>query len=144
MALMLSLHIVALSIWSAGLLSLAVLFAQDTARQGPRELQQQRILTGTIFLAISSPAAIVTIMTGTLLVYLTGARADWLAAKLLFVSLLAAYHVFCGHCLTQLGQSAHGQRATLRIWAVLVPFLLIVIILWLVLAKPALLNGFRP
>jgi putative membrane protein len=135
-----ALHIAALAIWCAGLVYLPGLYAMDTRmEQQKRARRQLRIMSRFAFLGIASPAAIFAIITGTALVYATGASGNWLAAKLTVVAALSAFHVYCGHLLAALGhEGTRKKRYDFGPWLVLVPVALIAIVLWLVLAKPPL------
>lgn len=142
MAWLMSLHIAALTIWSASLLYLPVMFSvdHDASTSASKRL---RIMSRFAFVAVASPAAVVAIISGSGLVYLTQATGSWLAAKLLVVSLMGAFHVYCGRMLTVLGHegSHKRERGASAPWLVVVPLALVAAVLWLVLAKPALVPG---
>lgn len=138
MALLMSAHILSLSVWSAGLVYLPALFARYASVSGKRHRQQQRIINRVIFLAIASPAAVLAIITGSALVYATSAHATWLSAKLAAVALMVFFHMFCGRRLMQLEEGAHRKRRQLHLSFMVVPIVLIIVVLWLVLAKPNL------
>lgn len=141
MAWLMGVHIAALVIWCGGLVYLPGLYAMD-ARMRPHETARRelRIMSRFAFLGITSPAAVFAIITGTVLVYATGASGNWLAAKLTAVAALSAFHVYCGHLLAALGhEGAPRKRYTPGPWLTLVPIALIAIVLWLVLVKPPLI-----
>lgn len=142
MAWLMGLHIVPLLVWSAGLFYIPTLCSVDRQTQDSISLRHLRIQTRFIFVVVASPAAVLTIVSGGVLIYATGASGDWLAAKLTVVALMAVFHGFCGHMLSLLGHEGrqHKRFNTLSIWMVLVPLVLIPAVLWLVLAKPQLLS----
>lgn len=139
---LLFLHIASLVIWCAALFYLPVVFnANRNLKRG--SARRLRMMTRFAFIGLASPAAVLAIITGTALVYFTQASGSWLAAKLLLVALMAAFHVYCGHTLTLLGhEGSHKQkRRGASLGMIVVPVLLIAGVLWLVLAKPELLAN---
>lgn len=140
MAWLMGMHIVPLLVWSAGLFYIPVLCSIDTRRVDRVRLRHLRIQTRFVFVAIASPAAVLTIVSGGVLVYVTDAVGDWLAAKLTIVALMAMFHGYCGHMLALLGhEGKRGKRFnSLSVWLLVAPTMLISTVLWLVLAKPAL------
>src|SRR5690554_5231234 len=141
MAWLMSLHIVWLLVWSAGLFYIPALCTIDFRDLDRIAARHTRIMTCFVFVAIASPAAVLTIVTGGVLVYATDASGDWLAAKLTVVALMAVFHGYCGHMLALLGHEGNDKKriGSLSVWLLGVPALLISTVLWLVLAKPVLL-----
>lgn len=138
MAWLMSLHVVLLIVWSAGLFYIPALCSVDSRNRDRIAARHIRIMTRFVFVAVASPAAVLTIVTGGVLVYVTGASGDWLAAKLTVVALMAVFHGYCGHMLTLLGHEGEKKKRThsLSVWLIGVPALLVPVVLWLVLAKP--------
>lgn len=142
MAWLMSLHIVPLLVWSAALFYIPALCSADDRGMDRIALRYLRMETRFVFVVIASPAAVLTIISGGVLVYVTGASGDWLAAKLTVVALMVTFHGYCGHMLTLLGHEGrrHKRSDSLTAWLTGAPALLIPAVLWLVLAKPALLS----
>lgn len=143
MAWLMSLHIILLIIWSAGLFYVPILCGVDYRGVDQIRTRQARIMTRFVFVAVASPAAVLTIVTGGVLVYATNASGDWFAAKLTVVALMAMFHGYCGHMLALLGHEGHRKKKRLHSisgWLVTVPVVLVSLVLWLVLAKPVLLS----
>lgn len=142
MALLMGLHIIFLIIWSAGLFYVPILCARDYRDGRAMTARHLRILTRFLFVGVASPAAVLTIVTGAILVYQTGASGSWLAAKLTVVAMMAAFHGLCGHLINRLGHEGHQQQRIRSAsgWMVAVPALLVPVVLWLVLSKPALMS----
>lgn len=141
MAWLMGLHIILLLIWSASLIYIPVLCSIDFRDLDRISTRSLRMMTRLVFVVIASPAAVLTIVTGIVLVYVTNASGDWLAAKLTIVALMAAFHGYCGHMLSLLGHEGQRQKRThyYRVWRIGLPLLLIPAVFWLVLAKPVLL-----
>jgi putative membrane protein len=142
MAWLLFLHVATLAIWSAALFYLPVVFNMNRGLQRAAAVRL-RVMTRLAFIALASPAAVLAIVTGSALVYVTDATGSWLAAKLLLVSLMAAFHVYCGRTLTILGHEGTDKKRRRRtgLWMLGIPMLLISGVLWLVLAKPELVRS---
>lgn len=142
MAWLMGLHVVLLIVWSAGLFYIPALCSIEFGNVDRITARQTRIMSRFVFVAVASPAAVLTIVTGSVLVYVTGASGDWLAAKLTVVALMAVFHGYCGHMLTLLGHEGKDKKRiqSLSVWLISVPVLLICTVLWLVLAKPVLLS----
>ncbi|HLU15518.1 MAG TPA: CopD family protein [Burkholderiaceae bacterium] len=141
MAWLLASHIVFLVVWAAGLFYIPVLCAVGYQEHRSRRVERLRIRIRFAFVAITSPAAVLTIVSGTALVFSTGADGAWMAAKLTMVALMAVFHAFCGHLLNLLGHEGrrHQRIHSVGGWTLAVPMVLIPAVLWLVLAKPAII-----
>lgn len=131
-----SLHIAALVVWAAGLLTLPVLMAQREALGHGRELDRLHAFTRFAYIVVISPAAFVAVGSGTALVLLREVFTPWFALKLLLVGALVAVHVRLG----LLVLAVFDEEGHFRLWRVVLATLLISAILagilWVVLAKP--------
>lgn len=136
MAWLKALHIATLLIWCAGLFYLPGLFAAHPGLKSRQEFRRLRIITRVTFVAITSPAAVVAILSGTALVYATGAHGAWMALKLAAVSLMVFFHLYCGRVLAQLGNAPAARSAAVHLLLLLPPTLLVPTVFWLVLGKP--------
>lgn len=142
MAWLMASHIVFLVVWAAGLVYIPVLCSSDYRAGHAVVARQLNVHIRFLFVAIVSPAAVLTILTGGTLVYATEASGGWLAAKLTAVAMMAAFHGLCGHMLNRLGHEGlrHKRIQASSIWSLTVPLVLIPVIMWLVLAKPAFMD----
>lgn len=138
MAWLMALHVMFLVLWSAGLIYLPALFATYARAHTHEERRRMRIVTRFVFIVIASPSAVLAILTGTGLVAATAVQGTWLPAKLLVVSLMGWFHVYCGRRLVQLEAGHHREKRAFHLALVLVPTGLVSLVLWLVLAKPPL------
>src|SRR5690606_16136805 len=91
-----------------------------------------------VYVMLASPAAILAIISGSVLVAVLGVDGSWLLAKLAVVVLLALYHTYCGHLLHKEGHETRPeQRSTWRSPVlILIPVFLIAAVFVPVLAKP--------
>ncbi|MFU8817019.1 MAG: CopD family protein [Pseudomonadales bacterium] len=128
-------HISALVIWCAGLFYLPGLFASHCRKHEPQPFYRLRAITRVSYLGVTSPAAIIAVISGSALVWLADISGGWLPVKLTLVGMMAAYHALCGHVLFQLREE-QGYRPLTLLSLMLVPAALIPPVLWLVLAKP--------
>lgn len=140
MAWLKSAHIAMLLVWCAGLLYLPGLFSSYAHAHDKAARQHLRMVTRYVFIVIASPAAILAIVTGSALAYIASIDGTWLHAKLLAVSLLVFFHMYCGRRVVLLETGKQAHRRTYHLALTLVPVLLIILILWLVLAKPEFLT----
>lgn len=131
-----TIHITALIVWSAGLFALPAIYAAYPGLDHPRAMRRLRATARFTFIAIASPAAVITIIAGTLLIHPTGSYAGWLVVKLMAVALMVLFHVACGRIVVLLHHRPDLWAARTHHTLLLFPILLIAAVLYLVLAKP--------
>ena len=135
-----ALHVTFLLIWCAGLFYMPGLFSAYAKAKTVRERHRLRIVTRFSFIAVASPAAVLAIISGSALVYATSIQGVWLPAKLLVVALMVFFHLYCGRRVVQLENGQHMEKRRFHLTLVCIPGVLIPTVLWLVLAKPALIT----
>lgn len=131
-------HLSALLAWCASLFALPALLAlypQTTGR-----IAQRRLVAASrfVYIAVASPAAVLAVVSGTLLIHVTGSYAVWLLAKLTLVVAMVFFHVGCGKLILLLRETPRRWSSNLHVALLIVPALLILGVLWLVLAQPRL------
>ncbi|MFV8834052.1 CopD family protein [Aquisalimonas sp.] len=134
------LHIVALLFWSAALLYLpALVAAVDTGHAEISESPPDHAsLARFVHTHVATPAALVAIMSGTLVFLLDQTVEVWLMAKLTLVTGMVICHAFTGLLILR---AERGAVARTGLWAWLLAVTLCLLmagIVWLVLAKPTL------
>lgn len=137
-ALFKSVHIAALILWCGGLLALPLMLRHHDPALTPDDYRRLRQATHVTYAMIVTPAAVVAVVAGTWLIFFREMFVPWLYAKLLFVAALAAAHAWIGHVVVQVAEKPgrhRPPRPVLPVVAVLIPVL---VILGLVLGKPAL------
>jgi len=133
-----ALHFVSLLIWCASLLYLPGLFFMHAQASSRSRYHRVRIMTRFTFAALASPAAILAVLSGTTLVFLRMAQGEWLMWKLLLVTLMVFFHLYCGGQVSRLaGRSAVSSRWGLAL-QLAAPAALMTAVFWLALAKPGL------
>lgn len=133
-------HIISMVAWFAGIFYLPRLFVYHT-ETSPNAIDYERFCTmeKKLYRAIMTPAAILTTLLGGWLlalhwqVYL---KAGWMHTKLLFVLLLWAYHLYCGHLVGMF--KARKNVYSSRFYRIFneVPVIFLVTIVILAVVKP--------
>lgn len=129
------LHIAALAVWFAGLLTLPWIFGEHAAQSGKFGTTPLRRLERTLYFDIMSPAAVLTVVFGSLLM-LYGFAGAWLPVKLTLLAGAVLFHLYCGRVMELFlqGDTPHGRfffRALSQ-----VPLALAIAIVMLATVKP--------
>lgn len=88
-------HLAGIALWAGGLMTVPFLMRQKDGLAGDDLVRLHRMVR-LLYVAILSPAAFVSIGTGTALIFLRATHGEWFTLKLLFVGVLAALHVRLG------------------------------------------------
>ncbi len=140
-----SLHIIFIVTWFSGMFYIVRLFIYNTEAGEKGEVEknilrnQFTIMIKRLWLGITWPSAILTIIFGTLVMYLTGYFSNvpsWLWIKLVFVSLLYAYQ-FSLHAIykQQLQGVFKFSSQKLRVWNEMATIFLIAIVMLVVVKQ---------
>ena len=140
-----SLHIIFIVTWFSGMFYIVRLFIYNTEAGEKQEIEknilrnQFTIMIKRLWLGITWPSAILTVVFGTLVMYQTGyfsAVPSWLWIKLIFVCLLYAYH-FSLHAIykQQLQGTFKFSSQQLRIWNEVATIFLIAIVMLVVVKQ---------
>jgi putative membrane protein len=129
------LHFIALIGWCGVLLYLPVLIAAGT-RSSAERFRDHAHLTRTVFNLVATPAALITIGSGTALFLRQTLFDPWLIAKLTAVAGMVICHALCGVLILRIEREPNSSvgRACVLIAALVA--MLISTTLWLVLGKP--------
>lgn len=129
-------HFATLLVWAGSLFYLpALLAAHPRTQSGPGFVRLRRMSRAT-YLAIASPAAILAIVSGSLLIVVAGVHGGWLVAKLAVVALMTAFHTICGHLLAAMRVPPVKRSPAALASLVTVPAILVPATFYLVLGKP--------
>lgn len=142
-----SLHLIFMVSWFAGLFYIVRLFiyhieALDKDEPARAILSDQfKIMQKRLWWIITTPAMILTVLFGTLMLIEIPAylESPWMHVKLLFVALLVAYHFLCQGIMFKLSKDIKGKWTTgkLRMWNELATLFLVSIV-FIVVYKHAL------
>jgi uncharacterized membrane protein len=136
-------HIVALSVWCAGLLVLPAIYYRRRHLQG-RELHDLHRFTRVVFINVTSPAAFVTVIAGTALIFLREVFTVWMALKLVAVGALVIVHLRMGHVILSLYDPGGNYARWRQVATTITTLSAITAILFLVLAKPVIDRNVAP
>src|SRR3954470_20504783 len=122
--------------WFAGLFYLPRLFVYHAMTAEPEGIERFKVMERKLYYGIMTPGAVLTVVTGLMLWLGYDFSGRWLYAKLVLVTALVGYHVWCGRLLLAFrgGRNAHTHRWYR--WFNEVPVLFLVAIVVLVVVKP--------
>lgn len=133
-----ALHVAALLLWCAGLFALPLMLARHDPAIGQADYSRIRLASHYGYVGLVTPAALIAIAAGTLLIFLRDVFVVWMFAKLVFVALLIGFHAWVGHTIVAVAETEGEHQTPEPLVPLLLLILLILAILILVLAKPAL------
>lgn len=131
-------HIAAVSIWMAGLVSLPGLFFKREQVAENEEMFRLQRMVRHAYLVLVSPAAFIAIATGTGLIFLREAFEPWLSVKLALVGALVVIHTISGLVIIRLFREGEMYPVWRFIGMTITSLTLVLCVLYLVLAKPVL------
>lgn len=137
-------HIAAIAIWCAGLISLPGLYAQRAHAKSDDHLYRLQGFVRFAYISLISPAAFIAVGTGTALIFATAVFTTWFMVKLAFVGALVVIHVLTGLVIIRLFEDGEVYPAWRFVGVTIVTSLVTVAILVVVLAKPDIDVGFLP
>lgn len=133
-----ALHVTALALWTGGLFALPLMLSRHDPAIGQADFSRIRRATHFSYTLAITPAAVIAIASGLVLIFLREVFVPWMFAKLVFVALLVTFHAWVGGTLVRVAE----EKGTHVPPEPLVPLLLlmvpVLVILTLVLAKPDL------
>ena len=138
-ALVKTLHIIFMVTWFAGLFYLPRLFVYHALAPGDDRIGIERFKTmeRKLYYGIMAPGAILTVVFGSWMWLGYGVDGRWLHAKVTFVVLLIVFHVYLGFLLRDFARDRNRHGHVFYRWLNEIPALpLLLIIVWLVVAKP--------
>jgi len=134
-----TLHIVFMVTWFAGLFYLPRLFVYH-AQAAPDDrvgIERFETMERKLYFGIMAPGAILTVLFGSWMWLGYGVTGAWLHAKVAFVLVLIAFHVYLGLLLRDFARDRNRHGHVFYRWLNEIPALpLLVVIVWLVVAKP--------
>tara|TARA_A100000164_G_scaffold347773_1_gene349436 strand:+ start:361 stop:795 length:435 start_codon:yes stop_codon:yes gene_type:complete len=135
-----ALHLVAVISWMAGLLYLPRIFVYHSERSAEKNVSEVfKTMEFKLYNYIMMPAMILSWVFGLLLISSIGfdqLSNYWLILKLIFVTILTAYHFFLGICLNKF--RTNENKFSSRFFRVFneIPTLLLILIVFIVVFKP--------
>ena len=138
----LSIHIIFVVCWFAGLFYMVRLFiyhteAQEKPEPDRRILSEQFvIMERKLWYIITVPSMVFVVAAGATMLYLLPAwlQQPWMQLKLMFVALLLVYHFICQNIMKQMAKGLFKRTSTqLRLWNEVATILLFAIVFLAVL-----------
>ncbi len=133
-----SFHIMAMVTWFAGLFYLPRLFVYHAQCPESDTLGRERfkIMEHKLFWGITTPGGVLTLLSGLFMAFGLDDRGGWLYAKLALVTLLVAYHVWCGALVKTFARDRNPHDHVWYRWFNEFPVLILVPVVILVVFKP--------
>lgn len=129
-------HIIFVITWFAGIFYLPRLFVYHAQAQDTISLERFKVMERKLYFGISTPSAILTLITGFTLWLKYGFGGMWLHYKVLLVAILVLYHLWCFKYLADFKRDKNTRSHVFYRWFNEVPVLLLVVIVALVVLKP--------
>ena len=129
-------HIIFVITWFAGIFYLPRLFVYHAQAQDVISLERFKVMERKLYFGISTPSAILTLITGFTLWLKYGFGGMWLHYKVLLVAILVLYHLWCFKYLADFKKDKNTRSHIFYRWFNEVPVLLLVVIVALVVLKP--------
>lgn len=137
-------HIAAIAVWMAGLLSLPGLYVQRAHVLDDDQLYRLQRTVRFAYLALVSPAAFVAVASGTALIFAHEVFEPWLSLKLALVGALAVVHSLTGLVIIRLFREGEIYPVWRFVAVTALTMVLVLGVLYLVLAKPPMDLGLLP
>jgi putative membrane protein len=136
-----SLHLIAVISWMAGLLYLPRIFVYHSENISRQEICAVfKTMERKLYNYIMTPAMILSWLFGLILISQVGFETigtKWLQIKLILVILLSVYHFYLGSLLLSFNKNNNTKSSKFFRWLNEFPTLLLIIIVFVVIFKPA-------
>ncbi len=132
-------HIISMVTWFAALFYLPRLFVYHAEAKDEISNQRFKIMERKLFYGIATPSAIITIGLGFWLIHLMGYAllySFWLQAKLVLVTALVIYHVYCGKLLNDFKNDNNQHNHVWYRWFNEFPVVILIAVILLVELQP--------
>ena len=129
-------HIIFMVTWFAGLFYLPRLFVYHALAEDQTSIERFKIMERKLFFGIMTPGALLTIVFGLWLWLGYGISGGWLHGKLALVTVLIAYHAYCGKLLADFKHDRNRHGHVFYRWLNEVPVLMLAAVVFLVVVKP--------
>lgn len=130
------LHIMAISVWAAGLVSLPGLYVQRAKIDRDHDLYRLQKIVRFSYVRVLSPAAFIAIATGTGLIFLQNPFSAWFSMKLALVGVMVVIHVMTGLVIIRLFNKGEVYPVWRFVSVTIASGIVVCGILFLVLARP--------
>lgn len=140
MVYILSIHLIAVICWFAGLFYLPRLFVYHAMTKSAEVADQLKIMEHKLYFYIMMPAMMASILSGLYLLVFNvldkGSPLGWMWAKLFLVFLLIIFQGYCGYFLLEFKQDrSHYSHRFYRYFNE-IPTILLILIIFLAIVRP--------
>ncbi|MEO3386902.1 CopD family protein [Mesorhizobium sp. CAU 1741] len=136
------LHVAAIAIWSAGLICLPGLYVQRAHVANQDSVHRLQAMVRFLYVAVVSPAAFLSVGSGTALIFVRESFEPWFSLKLALIGGMVVTHILTGLVIIRLFEDGNVYPAWRFIAVTGLTVLIIASVLTVVLAKPDLPNVF--
>jgi protoporphyrinogen IX oxidase len=131
-----SFHIIFVVAWFAGLFYLPRLYVYHAATSDSPGIERFKVMERKLYYGIMTPSAVLAVVLGLWLWLGYGITGGWLHAKLVFVLMLIAYHLYCGRLLADFKHDRNRHGHVYYRWFNEIPVLILIAVVILVVVKP--------
>jgi protoporphyrinogen IX oxidase len=131
-----SFHIIFVVAWFAGLFYLPRLFVYHATTSDSLGIVRFKVMERKLYYGIMTPSAVLAVALGLWLWLGYGITGGWLHAKLVFVLMLIAYHLYCGRLLADFKHDRNRHGHVYYRWFNEIPVLILIAVVILVVVKP--------
>ena len=133
-------HVIFMVTWFAGLFYLPRLFVYHAMSEDPISIERFKIMERKLFYGIMTPGGIITLLLG-LWMYFDYARqiyasTFWLDIKLLLITILIGYHVYCWKLVKDFKNDQNKHSHVWYRWFNEFPVIVLMLVVILVIVKP--------
>tara|TARA_B100001559_G_scaffold240593_1_gene203605 strand:- start:18 stop:443 length:426 start_codon:yes stop_codon:yes gene_type:complete len=139
MMLLKTLHIIFMTAWFAGLFYLPRLFVYHSMADDKISLDRFVVMERKLLFGIMTPSGFLTVLFGLLLTYFyypIYLEQTWLALKILLVTILIFYHIWCINLYKDFSKNENKHSHIWYRWFNEFPVIILIIIVYLVIYKP--------
>ena len=133
---LLALHIISVIAWFAGLFYLPRIFVYHAMSDEKSVHEQFKVMEFKLYNYIMHPAAVLTLVSGFMLMDGYKIHHHWLTMKLILVVFLLAYHFLCGFYLDRFAKDKNQHSHKFFRFFNEVPTILLILIVILVVVRP--------
>ncbi|MEO1767879.1 protoporphyrinogen oxidase HemJ [Thiobacter aerophilum] len=131
-----SFHIIFMVTWFAGLFYLPRLFVYHAMSEDRPSIERFKVMERKLYYGIMTPGGVITVLLGLWLWLGYGIGGGWLYAKLALVTVLIAYHLWCGKLLADFRADRNTRSHVWFRWFNEFPVLILIAVVILVVVKP--------
>lgn len=133
-------HVIFMVTWFAGLFYLPRLFVYHAMTDDAISIERFKIMERKLFYGIMTPGGIITLVLGLWMLFDYALNSYsgslWLHAKLILITVLAGYHVYCWKLLEDFKYDRNQHSHIWYRWFNEFPVILLILIVILVIVKP--------